>query len=370
MATKKPHILFCTDGIFPHSIGGMQRHSVLLLEEMVRQDRATFTVVHPHAENVLQHLPGVKEVPLNMPVKGNYILHCYNYSKKVFEVIQQNPADIVYSQGLSVIHGLKKIAKKTIVNPHGLEPFQALSKSDRIKSLPLRLIEGWQFRHAAKVISLGGRLTQILQRYVSDKRNVLVIPNAVNPATPPQRDFDHEPLQLLFVGRFASNKGIELLMETVTKLNEDGYRNKLFFNLVGKGPLFDKITSTYNLPNVRYLGFASDEDLFRLYRENDIFIFPTLFEGMPTVVLEAMMAGMPVIVSDTGATAELVDRHNGFLVEAGNLRALKTAVQQMYSYSPEERRKLSEASIQKVLSRFTWEKAARKHLDLFESMLP
>jgi glycosyltransferase involved in cell wall biosynthesis len=368
MSSKKPHIFFCTDGIFPHSIGGMQRHSLLLLEEMVKQDRATFTVIHPHAGKVLQHIPGIQEIPLNSPVKGNYILHCYNYSKKVFAEIQKYQPDLIYSQGLSVFYGLKKIGSKTIVNPHGLEPFQAISTSDRYRSLPLRMMEAFQFRHAAKVISLGGRLTTILKKYVTDKRNVVVIPNAVNPTPPPERRFDREPLQLLFVGRFASNKGIDLLLETVTRLNNDGYKNKLVFNLVGKGPLYEKITREYRLPNVNYLGFATDEDLFQLYRENDIFVFPTLFEGMPTVVLEAMMAGMPIIVSDTGATAEQVDQSNGFLVEAGNIRALKTAIQQLYSYTPEQRKALSEKSISKVMERFTWEKAAKQHLDLFESM--
>ena len=119
-----------------------------------------------------------------------------------------------------------------------------------------------------------------------------------------------------------------------------------------------------------YEGFASEERLKELYETSDLFVFPTLFEGMPTVVLEAMVHGMPVVVSDTGAIAELVDRKNGYLVDAGNKRAFKTAIQSYYQLSSEDKRKMSETSRARVMDNFTWEIVGRKHIELFESMLP
>ena len=90
---------------------------------------------------------------------------------------------------------------------------------------------------------------------------------------------------------------------------------------------------------------------------------------MPTVVLEAMSASMPIIVTDTGATAELVDSDNGFLIETANVRALKWAIQRYYQLKPEEKKALSEKSYQKVVEKFTWEKVARQHLDLFDNFM-
>jgi glycosyltransferase involved in cell wall biosynthesis len=101
-----------------------------------------------------------------------------------------------------------------------------------------------------------------------------------------------------------------------------------------------------------------------------LFVFPTLFEGMPTVVLEAMVHGMPVIVSDTGATAELVNSKNGYLVEAGDKRAFKLAIQAYYQLTADDKRKLSEESRARVMNNFTWDIVGRKHIELFESMLP
>jgi glycosyltransferase involved in cell wall biosynthesis len=195
-----------------------------------------------------------------------------------------------------------------------------------------------------------------------------VLPNAVNPGPVPPRDFSKDHLQLLFVGRFAFNKGINVLCEAIRQLNLEGYKNKLVFNLVGKGPLYEKYLKEYDFPNINFVGFADDDQLTRLYNENDLFVFPTLFEGMPTVVLEAMAVGMPIIVSDTGATAELVDNGNGYLIEKDNVRSLRWAIQSYYQLNEAQRQALSNKSREKVLNRFTWPKVAEQHIELFEKL--
>jgi glycosyltransferase involved in cell wall biosynthesis len=90
---------------------------------------------------------------------------------------------------------------------------------------------------------------------------------------------------------------------------------------------------------------------------------------MPTVVLEAMAGGMPIVVTDTGATAELVGRENGFLIETNNMRSLKWGIQSFYQLTPEKRLELSLASRRKVLKYFTWPIVAQKHIELFEKFL-
>ena len=367
----KRQLLFCTDGIFPHTVGGMQKHSLLLLEQLVKYTNWEIIVIHPHKEKVLAPEWNIKEIAIPFDFNGFYIWKQYQYSKKISEVIKQHPEAIVYAQGFAVLHELKKYGNRVIINQHGLEPFQGLTKNDQLKTLPMRMMERYQFRHAAKMISLGGRLTTILKNeiyYSNDK--IAVIPNAVYECTLPTKNFEAEELKLLYVGRFAFNKGIDVLLESIRTLNREGYKSKLKFYVVGKGPLYEKLTSEYQFENVEYVGFASEERLKELYETCDLFVFPTLFEGMPTVVLEAMVHGMPVIVSDTGATAELVDNNNGYLLDAGDKRAFKAAIQSYYQLSTDDKRKMSEASRTRVINNFTWEIVGRKHIELFESMLP
>ena len=369
MAARK-QVVFCTDGIFPHAIGGMQRHSALLIEELARNGNFSIIVIHPHKEKVFDASLGIQEIPLHFTNnKGSYLLNCYKYSIKVFEQLQLFPDAIIYSQGLSVWKGISKVKDRLIINPHGLEPYQTIELFKKIKAFRFRLIFNYLFRKARIVISLGGRLTGILHKITGSPGKVVVIPNAVIVGELPVRAFNKEPLNLLFVGRFSYNKGIHVLMNAIRNLNKEGYKNRLVFNLVGKGPLFDYYVKNFSFPNVHFLGFASDEDLMRYYIENDLFVFPTLYEGMPTVVLEAMAKGMPVIVSDTGATAELVDKKNGFLIEKNNLRVLTWAIQSFYQKNADQRQALSQSSYQRVKEKFTWQLVAQRHEELFNTFI-
>lgn len=371
MASRK-QIIFCTDGIFPHAVGGMQRHSALLLHELAHSNEFDIIVIHSHQNKVLNDLPNVKEYPLNFQLFKlrylNYLYKCYRFSKEVYGIIKKYPDAIVYAQGFAVWHGIKEIGNRVIINPHGLEPFQAIDVKDKIITSTYRKVQRYQFKHAAKIVSLGGRLTDILKKEISNaKKKIVVLPNATNAGEYHEHDFNKEKLQLLFVGRFAFNKGINILMDGVRQLNNEGYQNRLQFNIVGKGPLYEQYIKEYSFPNVNFIGFADDAYLKQLYLENDLFVFPTLFEGMPTVVLEAMAAGMPIIVSDTGATSELVNSENGYLIEKNNVRSLKCGIQQFFQLQPEERSQLSKNSYKKVCAKFTWQVVAKKHAALFNT---
>ncbi len=370
MSVKKTEVLFCTDGIFPHAIGGMQRHSRLLIEELASTGRVNLKVIHPHEGINVFNNPSIQEIVV-VPGKssGRYLIDCWNYSKKVGDVAKSFPNDVIYSQGLSVWHEIKKLSARTIVNPHGLEAYQTLSTRDYWIGFPFRLIFNHLFSSAAFVVSLGGRLTDILKKHVTIKK-ITVLPNAVNVPGLVSRNFENgqRPLQFLFVGRFAFNKGINILAEAVKQLNEEGHRDKFLFNLVGKGPLFEEYTKKYAFSNLHFLGFADDDKLNELYRTNDVFVLPTLYEGMPTVVLEAMAHGMPIIVTDVGATLEMVDKSNGFIIEKNDVQSLKNAILSYAALSPAEKKSQSMASYNRVKDKFTWKIVAEKHVDLFESI--
>jgi glycosyltransferase involved in cell wall biosynthesis len=363
-------IIFCTDGIFPHAVGGMQRHSALLIEELSKTGEVDIIVLHPHKQKNFAQFSNVQEVFIqDIDQKKNYLIETYNYSLRVYNVLVQLPDHLIYSQGLSVWYGIDKLKHRLIINPHGLEPYQAISLKDKIIALPFKLVFNNLFRRAAVIISLGGFLTKILKNIVSDASRVVILPNAVNiPSIIPERSWNNDHLNILFVGRFASNKGISILMQAIRELNADGYEKKITYNLAGKGPLFEYYTKNFEFSNVNYLGFVSDEDLDNLYNSNDLFVLPTLFEGMPTVVLEAMSRKMPVIVSNVGATSELVDETNGYLIKKNSVKALKEAIISFYELPQDEKLKMSECSFKKVADNFTWQKVAEKHLELFRSL--
>ncbi|MGV6861934.1 MAG: glycosyltransferase family 4 protein [Putridiphycobacter sp.] len=364
-------IAFCTDGIFPEKVGGMQRHSRLLIEELVKNKTVNLTVFHPHNKSLFKSQDNLKEVVIEeINFDKNYLKECKLYSKRMYEALQSDTFDIIYSQGLSVWYKAEEFSDKLIVNPHGLEPYQAIGLKDKLVSIVFKKVFNHIFSQAKFVISLGGKLTEILKAN-TDPNKIIVLPNATNiPATEHQKRFPKsgEPVQFLFVSRFAKNKGIHILMDVIAALNQLGYQDRLFFHLAGKGPLYENYSTNFQFNNVKYWGFISDEDLEQLYKDVDAFVFPTLFEGMPTVVLEAMANKLPIIISDVGATAEQVDETNGYLIERNKPEALKTAILDFFQLACTQKEQLSKHSYQKVKQNFTWEVVAQKHLELFEQI--
>ena len=373
MGVKKPiKLAFCTDGIFPDKVGGMQRHSRLLIEELVKYPKLDITVFHPHRKKVFKTFDNLREIQIEeIDVSKNYLKECKSYSERIYNHLKGAHFDVIYSQGLSVWYKAEEFSDKLIVNPHGLEPFQAIGIKDKLIAVLFKKVFNSVFKQAKYVVSLGGELTTILKKNIG-KTELVVLPNATNlPAIKSEKKWPeaNESLQLLFVSRFAKNKGIHVLMEVIEKLNASGYQNSFFFHLAGKGPLYEDYIKNHQHANVKYWGFISDDDLNTLYKEVDGFVFPTLFEGMPTVVLEAMANQLPIIVTNVGATAELVDEENGYLIERNNAKALEEALLNYYELDKSQKESLSNSSYQKVETNFTWHMVAKRHYELFENMV-
>lgn len=369
---KPLNLAFCTDGIFPDKVGGMQRHSRLLVEELVKYSNLNITVYHPHEKEVFKKSGNLTEVLIpEIDIDKNYLKECKNYSERIYNELIKGEFDVIYSQGLAVWFKMEEFTDKLIVNPHGLEPFQAIGLKNKAIAVIYKRVFKSIFKKAKHVVSLGGMLTDILNKNV-DPKKIVVLPNATNL---PQKISTHQfpdtkqPLKMMFVSRFAQNKGIHILIDVIKKLNDAGYEDSMFFNLAGKGPLYEHYKTNFNFKNIKYWGFISDEDLNSLYASSDCFVFPTLFEGMPTVVLEAMSNKLPIIVTNVGATVELVDKSNGYLIKRDNREVLEKAILDFFGLSKEDKAVLSRNSHQKVKENFTWERVAERHIELFEDVV-
>lgn len=116
------------------------------------------------------------------------------------------------------------------------------------------------------------------------------------------------------VSRISKGKGIERLLECVEELNQQGFLFEL--NIVGGGDAFNDIKCKFdlmNLPNVKLLG--NKDNPFPFLRESDIFVCPSETECYSTVLCEAISLGKPVIMTNVGASEEIMSFGNfGLLV--------------------------------------------------------
>lgn len=365
------HVVLCTDGIYPHAMGGMQRHSRLLAEHLAKSGKVKLTVVHPHAQQVFDPALAITEIRVpDIDRDKLYIRELWRYSARVGAELEKVKPDVIMAQGFCVWQSIGRFSDRLIVHPHGLEMFQMLARKERILGWPFRAALRYILRRSRVCISLGGKLTGILQKQVQGTScEVVVLPNAVEvPSGPPSSrasGLTSAPLSLLFVGRFAFNKGLDVLMSVAERFSKEGKQDMVRFQLAGDGPLLAQYQQAGLPPNVELMGRVDDAQLTELYRACDAFLLPTRFEGMPTVVLEAMAQAKPIIVSDVGATAELVTPHNGYLLPPGNADALHDAIAAFANRSRDVHAQMGRYSYDRVLERFSWPAVTQGFLRLF-----
>lgn len=126
------------------------------------------------------------------------------------------------------------------------------------------------------------------------------------------------PVVFLFVGSISARKGVPILLEAWRRMRI----NNAELWLVGPGAA--PKCATVDLPaSVRFLGRRSRSEIAELMRRADIFVFPSFFEGLAQVQVEALASGLPVISTiEAGAEDLIRDGANGFLVPAGDAAIL------------------------------------------------
>jgi glycosyltransferase involved in cell wall biosynthesis len=169
-------------------------------------------------------------------------------------------------------------------------------------------------------------------------------------------------VRCLFVGRIELRKGIYDLMNAIRVLNDQ--RDDLHFDIVGGGDNFNELTERFKeVENVCFKGQISEtKELLDMYRQADLFIFPSHDEGFPRVLYEAMMARVPVITTMVGGIGGFMkDHHSCLAIESQSSESIVRAVKEMLD-STELRMKLVNQATQDVLILF--DGTRKKHSEL------
>jgi glycosyltransferase involved in cell wall biosynthesis len=208
---------------------------------------------------------------------------------------------------------------------------------------------------------------------IADPFPVLVIPNGVDcrffvPRVEPKDE--GRPVTVLFVGRFHREKNLPFFLEQLARLRAacpDGWR----LSLVGDGverTAIEECARHLGLADITtWHGWQSDKRrLLELYQEADVVVNPSLYEGMPNVVLEAMACGLPVVATAIPGNDSLVQPgKTGFLFKLGDGDALCAALREIRD-KPVLAHTLGRNGRRRVEDNFTWMQAARGYLRLFQ----
>jgi glycosyltransferase involved in cell wall biosynthesis len=199
----------------------------------------------------------------------------------------------------------------------------------------------------------------------ADPYTVKVIPNGVNsnfwyPVT--KRETGR--FKILFVGRLHSQKNVSFLLDEFATFRKCVPNSQL--TLVGDGPdrkLLEQQAVDLRIDkNIVWYGWASKQELRSVYQASDCLINPSVYEGMPNVVLEAMASGIPVLASDSIGNNEIIeDLESGFLFQLGDSPGFQKKLLSIYNHE----KKVDEVTRNarnKVLNSFSWEAVAQQYL--------
>ncbi len=390
-AGKNHRVLMLSWEFPPKTVGGLARHVYDLSRAMAAQGEEVHIITC--------HVPGV---PSHELING---VHVYRVHPVHLET--HDFTDWVERLNLAMIEcaqNLIKIYRFDLVHAHDWLVAQAgrvLKDAWRIPLVStihatefgrnrgihndiqrhINQIEWWLTYESWKVICcskyMAREIAQVFQ-LPADKIRVIangveimnVMPETVDPGFRNRYAAPYEKI-IYFVGRLVPEKGVQVLIEAMPKVLAH-YRNaKLVVS--GKGSFQDCLEKTADRlgisEKIYFTGFADDETRNRLFAGSDIAVFPSLYEPFGIVALEAMANRVPVIVSETGGLAEVIEHDvDGLKVCPDDVEALANAIIRLLQ-DPDLAQRLSQAAWNKVKLVYNWSVIATKTIKVYQEVV-
>ncbi|MBD2435008.1 MULTISPECIES: glycosyltransferase family 4 protein [Fischerella] len=198
---------------------------------------------------------------------------------------------------------------------------------------------------------------ELLARMGVPSENIAVIPNGVdvNKYSPGisqvKAEFDADRL-FVYQGRLAPEKNVEALLRA-WKQAEMAPGSKLL--IVGDGPLKSSLEPFYGSDNgIHWLGFVADENRrIEILRSADVYILPSLVEGLSLSLLEAMACGVACLATDVGADGEVLEKGAGVILNPKSVRPQLRTLLPLFQDHPELTTLLGQKARKRVLERYT-----------------
>jgi glycosyltransferase involved in cell wall biosynthesis len=226
----------------------------------------------------------------------------------------------------------------------------------------------WSFTTADQCIVTNREALHFLQIYYDlPLDGVWFVPNGVGPEFFHVRSFPEGiATRLLFVGTWIDHKGIYYLAEAFERILRLIPEARL--TVAGCIEPEDRVRRCFSPAAQSALEvwpFVPRAEIPSMYAEHEIFVLPSLVEGMPLVLLEAMASGMPVVTTESSGMTDIVeDSHNGFFAIPGDANSLTAAIAKLCNDS-NLRQRLGSAA-QEKMKRYTWSQSARRHEMVFQ----
>ena len=376
-------ILMLTWEYPPRIVGGIARVVHDLSKRLIKDGHEVTVVTYRDSADVPEY---ENDKGVNVYRVDNYMIHPNNFIDWImqlnFNMLSKATEIINKEGGFDVIHAhdwLVTYAAKSLKNAYDIPIVATIhateaGRNSGIHDETQRYINDteWLLTYeATEVIVNSNYMKNEIQRLFGlpfDKINV--IPNGINLSnfTGIERDYDfrrqyamdNEKI-ILYVGRLVYENGVQHLIAAMPKILSNYHDAKLI--IAGRGGMMDELRAeASNLglnDKIYFTGYLNSKQVQKMYKCADVAVFPSTYEPFGIVALEAMLAGVPTVVSDVGGLDEIVTHGvDGMKSYAGNANSIADSVTALL-YDHQLATNVSKKAKQKVKEQFNWEKIAQ-----------
>lgn len=375
----------------PRIIGGLARHTEGLSKALASLGHEVHVVTldFPGAPYEEAEVPlYVHRVAVDLPAPTFHtwvLLFNHFFEKRVGQLAKKyGPPDIVHVHDwLTAPAGVasKHLMRVPLVMTFHSTESSRSSSSRSPESAMVGGLEWWGSYEAAKVIAVSEWMkSEVVSQFKVPRSKVVEIPNAVD-ITKFEKPVDVEATRMKWkvqpgeklitaVGRLTSQKGFDDLIRALAVVQKSIPDSKLL--VMGDGYMRGELEALANGEGVAarttFAGFVSDDDLVDAIKSSDMVAVPSRFEPFGIIALEAMAAGVPVVVSRVGGLAEIVeDDVDGLEVDPNSPYSIAKATIRLLS----DRALASQlaARAKEKVKAYNWKHSATKTLEVYEAAI-
>ena len=333
---------------------------------IVTRNKTTQYEVKYEDEHTIHYLPFYPLYPFHIHLQKLFFNHRIDI--KQYDVIHQHsPLTPVISTSVPI---LTTVHTPMVVDSRKTELINFNSYIRRAMGLTASYYHEQRLIQKAQILTVvSSSVKQEVEENFSFEAPLYVLGNAV----------DHEEYvpcndtrenTILFVGRFDLRKGIMDLLECI-KMFKESNRTEQFI-LIGKGPLYNnvlKFKEKHNLSNITLPGFVSKDDLIRYYQTAKVYIMPSHYEGLPTVLLEAMSCGLPPVATSVSGNLDVIDHgHNGLLIPVKSPSIMRDSLIQILE-DKDLHLKISRYARLTIENKYNWVKVGSQYYSLLNELV-
>jgi len=355
---------------FPPSIGGIETHVHEISKRLTKKGwNITVAVPRNRGEQRRESLDGVRV--LRLPALRNRYAIKLSLIPSLINEIKKGSYDIVHAHDATGGFSASVAANHDtfVYTMHGL------ASHPRDWPSPFRqgigLMQDKAIRAATHVFCTDQLAAREVRRI---RTQVEVISNGVDADLFSKErwcrptEYVGESFRFIFVGRLAKVKGVEYLLDAITKIPPE-IRSCMRFEFIGDGPLKEAVTSaSRRLPEVRYIGSIDHGAIPPYYAHADAFVLPSLSEGIPLSLLEAMAANLPCIATNVGGIPSQIHRDAFLGIPPSDTMALTDAMVRLYEHRTDSRA-MAERARRLVVERFSWDGVCERIASTYERVL-